>query len=188
MKRAQLLLLGFLSVLVITACSKGGTNKPSNQAQLLIGKWNLQQQKLVLYVDNIKQKDTVYLASVNQAGVIRFNNDGTYNSACYFNGLPNNGTGSLNTYSAQDSTYGTYKINTSNLDFDNGIAGFDGFTFYTSTTPGGIPPTITGIVRSSQVTMLTSSKLNIHTELSYSISIATGSKPYKYEDDFYYTR
>jgi hypothetical protein len=187
MDRTQLILLCFLSVLAISACSKGNSNSAADQAKLLTGNWNLQQQKLVSYVDNVKQKDTVYLASANQAGVIRFNNDDTYNSACYFNELPNGGTGSLNTFAAQDSTFGTYKINASNLDLNNGIAGFDGFAFYTLTS-GTQPPTITGIVRSSQITTLTSSKLNIHTELSYSISNATGSKTYKYQDDFYYDR
>ena len=187
MKRVQLILFCFLFVLAISACSKGGSDSAGSQAKLLIGKWNLQQQKLVSYIDNVKQKDTIYLASVNQAGVIRFNKDYTYNSACYFNQLPNGSTGSLNTYTAQDSTYGTYKINATDLDLNNGIAGFDGFAFYTSTS-GAQPPTISNIIRSSKIIMLTSSKLNIHTELTYSINMAADSKNYKSQDDYYYTK
>jgi hypothetical protein len=170
------------------ACNNGKGNNPNPQnSQLLLGKWNLQQQNLVVYVDDKEQTDTTYLASTNQVGKAWFNKNGTYSSASYLNQFPSGVPSPLNVYSAQDSTYGTYKINAQDLNLDNGIAGFDNFAYFSSTSGGAIP-VISNVKRSSEVMILTSSKLNIHTELSYSISIATGSKAYKNEDDFYYTK
>ncbi|HEY9003362.1 MAG TPA: hypothetical protein VIM89_18545 [Mucilaginibacter sp.] len=190
MRKFYIPLLASLLVCSFTACKKGSDSY--NASKLIIGKWNLQQQKTVIYVNGIKQIDTVYSASVFNAANARFNSNGTFSSVGYFH-YP--GTESdplaigLNNVAGVDSTYGNYSIVNSSLNISQAMAGFSNMVgFYdAATSPNTLHP-VNVVSRSSQINQLTSSQFKLHYELIYNIVIDDASSSYKEEEDYYYTR
>jgi hypothetical protein len=184
---AVLLLCGF------SACQKGGGGNSisPNAAKLILGKWNLQQQKSVIYVNGAVQIDTTYLTSFTNISRAQFNKDNTFNSVgLWTTGITDGNLGNGNIPSAgMDSTSGTYHIVNSSLNTNVAIAGFSNMKgFYDAATSVGTISPVNVVSRSSQIMVLTSSKFNLHYELVYNTIINNVTTNYKEEEDYYYTR
>jgi hypothetical protein len=192
MRKFYTLILASLLVCGFSACQKGSGSVPYNASKLIVGKWNLQQQKTVIYVNGVKQVDTSYSTSVFNTANARFNSDGTFSSVGYFH-YP--GTGSdplaigLNNVAGIDSTYGTYSIVNSSLNISQAMAGFSNMIgFYDASTAANTLHPVNVVSRSSRINQLTSSRFNLHYELVYNIVINDAGSSYKEEEDYYYVR
>ncbi|MGZ3813259.1 MAG: hypothetical protein ACXVJN_16040 [Mucilaginibacter sp.] len=185
MRSACFLFVLFLLFCSLSACQKNGSGvNPNSQPGLLLGKWSLQQQKSVIYLNGVKQTDTTYLASSLNYGHLQFNSNGTFTSSSYAFSTAaggNLGSGVVNAVS-QDSTHGTYSLVSSNLNMTTAIAGFGiyvyGYSSIAVAPVGLLTPEV------SQVTLLTSSNLTIHKEYTYMLS----SNTYKDVLDYYYSK
>ena len=184
MKKIYLVLFLFLLICFIASCSKGGKGGGTPvQPSLLVGKWNLQQQKTVVYVDGVKQTDTTLLASINNVGYAQFNKDNSFVSASMSRSNLTGGNvpgGAV----AVDSTSGTYHVVSATLTLSAPLAGLGGGTGSFST--GTSVPVFTMISNSTQITLLTATTLNMHTEYIYTATTTANTKTYKNELDYYY--
>jgi hypothetical protein len=189
MKKLYILLFSCFAVCFLSACQKNESNKPV-QTDLIIGKWHLQQQDTLIYANNVKQTDTSCVASPYQAGNLVFNKDGTFSSASY--SFSNSGSLQSSNTASQDSTYGTYSIVNSDLNVNVSIAGFRhilGFYNAASTDVSTTPTQVVNLVsRTSKITMLTSSKLNLHFEMVFNTDINNKVANYTEQEDYYYTK
>lgn len=175
----------------MVGCQKAGTTPPAldnSEQTMIIGKWNLQKQSVVVLVNNVKQTDTSYLASDNNAGYVNFKNDGTYSSVSVSRsdaGSGNLGSGASNITSV-DSTSGTYHfVNAVFAMSTPGVAGF-GSSFYGTTATE--TPVLNILSRSATITKLTTTDLALHVELVYTATTSTESKTYQTGSDYYYTK
>jgi hypothetical protein len=184
------LLIGGLS-----ACQHGSGNSVAPDASaLIVGKWNLQQEKTVQYVNGVVKTDTTYLTSATNIANLQFNMDGTYHCAGHYvseigSSIANPLNGGITSITAQDSTSGTYSIKNTSLNFSRSIVGFaNGATpsFYGTTV--STLPTYTLISNTSQISELSTSKLTMHTAVVYSETLNSVVTTYKNEIDFYYTK
>lgn len=178
----------------LTACQKGanGNSTSPNASTLILGKWNLQQQTSVIYVNGAVQTDTTYLASFTEVSRAQFNRDNTFNSVglwrTFITGGNNLGSGT-GAVSGQDSTAGTYSIVNSSLNINAALAGFANMVgFYDAASSSGVVSPVNVVSRSSRINTLTSSKFNVHFELVYNTVINNVTTNYKEEEDYYYTR
>jgi hypothetical protein len=192
MNKLSYIFILFLLVCGLSACQHGsGNNVAPNPSALILGKWNLQQQKSVIYVNSAVQIDTTYLTSFTNVSRAQFNKDNTFNSVGLWstaitNGNLNNGTSAA---MGIDSTSGTYSIVNSSLNTNVAIAGFSNMVgFYDAATSVGTVSLVNVVSRSSQIMVLTSSKFNLHFELVYNTSINNVITNYKEEEDYYYTK
>jgi len=183
----------FLVIFAFTLCTLFSCQKDNNgstiitPAKLIVGKWNLQQQKTLIYINGVMQTDTSFSASVESVGHLQFNADGTFNSASYTTqplGIGSLSGGTSNIVS-RDSTNGVYSISNSALTLNAPVAGF-GNSFYAGSVT--TVPVLTLISRSSQITQLTLSNLTLHIEYIYTATTSTESKTYKNELDYYYSK
>ena len=177
----------------LTACQKGGNGNSisPNASSLILGKWNLQQQKTVIYVNGAVKTDTTYSASFTEVSHARFNKDNTFNSVGLWRTVITDGTLSSGNAAVMgmDSTSGTYSIANSSLNINVAIAGFGNMIgFYDAASSSGTISPVNVVSRSSQINMLTSSKFNLHFELIYNTIINNVTTNYKEEEDYYYTR
>ena len=195
MNKLSYIFILLLVVCGLAACHPGsGNNITPTPSALIVGKWNLQQQKTVQYVNGVMKVDTTYLASSNSIANLQFNKDGSYHSASHFvseigSPIANPLNGGITYTAAQDSTAGTYSIKNTSLNFSALVAGFaSGATpsFYGTTV--STLPTYTLISNTSQINELSTSKLNMHTEVVYSATLNSVVITYKNEIDFYYTK
>ena len=175
----------------ISACQNGGGVNPIPKAGLIVGKWNLQQEKFMQYIDGIKKVDTSYTTSSLNISKAQFNSDGTYN--CASHSISGNGSSSLAggtiVVASQDSTYGTYTLNGSALNLSSTLAGFSNAAFFGSITASTISTTNVFVSRSFQVSELTSSKLTVHLELMYTnTNTSAVTQTFKDEEDLYYSK
>jgi len=183
-----LLLCGLIS------CQKGGGNQlPFNASTLIVGKWNLQQQKTVIYANGVVQQDTTCVTSFTNVSHARFNKDNTFNSVGLWSSVTGDNTnlGNNNIVAAgMDSTSGTYHIVNSSLNITAALAGLRNMIgFYDAASSSGTVITPVNVVsRNSQIMVLTSSKFNLHYELVYNTIINNVTTNYKEEEDYYYTR
>lgn len=193
MNKLYRILLACLLIGALQACQKGSSGgAPYNAPNLILGKWNLQKQKTVIYANGAVQLDTTCVASFTNVSRARFNKDNTFNSV----GLWSSGTGSTNlggnnTISAgMDSTAGNYTIVNSSLNITASLAGLRNMVgFYDAASSSGtvIQP-VNVVSRSSHIDLLTSSQFNLHYELVYNTTINNVTTNYKEEEDYYYTR
>lgn len=185
----------FIMCLLLCGLAACNSNKaigitPSSSS-LILGKWNLEQQKTLQYVNGVVQIDTTFTASVSVNARAQFNADGTYNSASHYvaqTGPPLTfGNGSI--AAANDSTFGTYNIADTQLKLSSIVTGFISATLaYGTTTFQSTLPTFALVSNISQINSLSSSKLNIHSEVIYSSSLNNTTTTYKNEFDYYYTK
>jgi hypothetical protein len=194
MNKLYYILISCLLACGLSACQHSSGNSPAPDASaLIVGKWNLQQEKTVQYVNNVMKKDTTYLTSPTNIANLQFNKDGTYHSAGHYvsgigSPIANPLNGGITSITAQDSTYGTYRIVNSSLNFSNFVAGLvSGTPSFYGTTVSTLP-TYTLISNTSQINELSTSKLNMHTEVVYSETLNSVTTTYKNETDFYYTK
>jgi hypothetical protein len=179
----------------MSACQKGSTGGvPYNAPNLILGKWNLQKQKTVLYANGAIQLDTTCLASFTNVSRARFNKDNTFNSIGLWNsdntGANTNLGGNNTVVAGMDSTAGSYSIVNSSLNITASLAGLRNMIgFYDAATSSGfgIQP-VNVVSRSSHINLLTSSQFNLHYELVYNTIINNVTTNYKEEEDYYYTR
>ncbi len=62
----------------LSACHPGsGSNVTPTPSALIVGKWNLQQEKFVQYVNGVAKADITELASSNSIANLQFNKDGS---------------------------------------------------------------------------------------------------------------
>ena len=178
----------------LSACQKSSTGgAPYNASNLILGKWNLQKQKTVIYANGIVQLDTTCLTSFTDVSRARFNKNNTFNSVGLWSSATGGNTnlGSSNPIVAgMDSTAGTYNIVNSSLNITAALAGLRNMVgFYDAASSSGtvISP-VNVISRSSHIDLLTSSQFNLHYELVYNTIINNVTTNYKEEEDYYYTR
>ena len=193
MNKLYRILMACLLIGALQACQKGNSGgAPYNAPNLILGKWNLQKQKTVIYANGAVQLDTTCVASFINVSRARFNKDNTFNSV----GLWSSGTGGANlgdnnTISAgMDSTAGNYTIVNSSLNITASLAGLRNMVgFYDAASSSGtvIQP-VNVVSRSSHIDLLTSSQFNLHYELVYNTIINNVTTNYKEEEDYYYTR
>lgn len=183
------------SIAAFTACQKGSSGgAPYNASNLILGKWNLQKQRTVIYVNGAVQTDTICLSSFTNVSRARFNKDNTFNSVGLWSSFITGGNtnlGSGNTVVAGvDSTAGTYSIVNSSLNITAALAGLRNMVgFYDAASSSGtVLPPVNVVSRSSQINLLTSSQFNLHYELVYNTIINNVTTNYKEEEDYYYTR
>ncbi|MEO6850706.1 MAG: hypothetical protein ABI203_03370, partial [Mucilaginibacter sp.] len=84
-----------------------------NAKQLIVGKWNLQQQRLTQYIDGVKKTDTMVTASNSLKAFTQFNQSGSYTSVSIIFPTSTNLEGAI---AGRDSLAGTYKISNTSLD------------------------------------------------------------------------
>ena len=195
MNKLYYILIVSLLVWGLSACQHGSGNSVAPDASaLIVGKWNLQQEKTVQYVNGVMKTDTTYLTSPTNVANLQFNMGGTYHSASHYvseigSPIANPFNGGITSITAQDSTSGTYSIKNTSLNFSALVTGFaNGATpsFYGTTV--STLPTYTLISNTSQINELSTSKLNMHTEVVYSETLNSVATTYKNEIDFYYTK
>lgn len=184
----------FLFVLAFMLCTLFSCQKDNSggsiiitPSKLIVGKWNLQQQKTLIYVNGVMQTDTSFSASAENVGHLQFNADGTFNSASYTTQPIGIGSlnGSTSNMVSRDSTNGIYSIENSALTLNAPVAGF-GNSLSTGTVT--TVPVFTLISRASQIMQLTLSNLTLHLEYVYTATTPTESKTYKNELDYYYSK
>jgi hypothetical protein len=182
-----ILLIGALS-----ACQKGSVGgAPYNASNLILGKWNLQKQKTVIYANGVVQVDTTYETSFTSISRARFNKDNTFNSIGLWSSVITGSNTNLgNVVTALDSTSGTYSIVNSSLNITAALAGFRNMIgFYdVATSASNVLSPVNVVSRSSHINLLTSSQFNLHYELVYNTITNNVTTNYKEEEDYYYTR
>src|SRR6202000_572666 len=125
----------------LSACQhSSGNNVTPNPSALIVGKWNLQQQKTVQYINGEVKTDTIFSATVSSVANLQFNSNGTYHSASHYisQAGPPFTLGNGTVVAANDSTFGTYNIANTELKLSSIVAGFinAGFAYGTTTTAG----------------------------------------------------
>lgn len=182
MKRFIPLSLALMILFSFSACHK---NAPSPSTQtMIVGKWILQKQNYVQYINNVKQVDTVCLASDTTAANVQFNTDKSFKSIGVY--LSKNLNNPAN---AEAEVSGTYTASNSVLTVSNTMAGLLFFqAFYSVSTNYNINTAITNLVHTSKLNAITSTTLSIHTEDSYTATANSVSTNYKVVNDFYYTK
>jgi hypothetical protein len=195
MNKLYYILIVSLLVCGLSACQHSSGNSVAPDASaLIVGKWNLQQEKTVQYVNGMMKTDTTYLTSPANVANLQFNKDGTYHSAGHYvsqigSPIANPLNGGVTYTAAQDSISGTYSIKNTSLNFSSLVAGFANSatpSFYGTTV--STLPTYTLVSNTSQINELSASKLTIHTEFVYSETLNSVVTTYKNEIDFYYTK
>ncbi|WP_426671258.1 hypothetical protein ACPPVU_08485 [Mucilaginibacter sp. McL0603] len=189
MNKLSYLFMICMLVSVLTACQKGDSNSISSDAALIVGKWNLQQQKTVQYVNDVRRSDTTIITTADINSNVQFEKNGKFINVS-FRGYNDVGSGSSGA-GERDSTFGTYSVANSSLILSPSYLVLLGF--YDGLIPlffaGDNPlPTVVMISDSSQINTLTSSKLTLHTEYIYSETINNITTIYKDELDYYYTK
>ena len=189
MRRTCILLILLSVAGFISACQNDGKGvTPTLNTTLLTGKWNLQQQKMVQYLDGVKKIDSTFTASSQSAAHLQFNKDGSFNSAGFtITGIAT--TGSLGggiTSVARDSTYGTYSLASSALKLSEHIAGISSgpFSFFSNTSVSVFTP----VSYTVQVNQLTSSSLSLHAEYIATVTQNGITQTFKDDEDYNYIK
>jgi hypothetical protein len=182
MKRLAHLSLALITMIAFGACHKNSTT-PTVQAKI-VGKWTLQKQSYVQYLNDVKQVDTVCLASDTTAANVQFNTDKTYKSAGVYVSKNLN-----NPANAETAVTGTYTATNSAVTVSNTMAGLLFFpAVYGLSTSYNVNTAITNQLHTSKLNYITSNTLSIHTEDSYTATANSVSTNYKAVNDFYYTK
>jgi hypothetical protein len=169
----------------LAACHKGnGTMGTTTQKAMLLGKWNLQQQHTVLYVDGVKQSDTTLTASAANISNVQFDANGSFASAAVaVFGQTGNLSGGLQT--AVDSVKGTYSISASSFELSAPVAGFisSGASFST-----GPVPVMTLVSHTDQISKISAASLTLHLEYLINYSTPASTSLHKSVVDYYYNK
>jgi hypothetical protein len=174
MGRKNLVLLS-ISILCFFSCTKD-TNSPQ---ALIVGKWTLHQQHVLLTIDNITKIDTIFTASGTAYATAQFNNDGTFSSASAYR--PDNT--SLSTWPGPTSgnTTGTYSYSGSVFTIVPGLSGWFSFGVGISSPP-------TDVSSSIRIAQLDHSSLTVHDTNAFTLTIGSASHTYSEVDEYYYNK
>ena len=176
-----LLFIGFFS------CKKdnGKPYIPVSAANLIVGKWVLQSEHSVEYIDDVKKMDTIMSASQNSYADLQFNSNGTFTVSGMYT-IPGSGSLSSGASVGSYTGTGTYSFAGSNFSMEGTLLGFEsGGAFGAISTA---VPVITPVSHSAQVTEVTTTSLVMHTEVIYTYTLNNTSQTYKLENDLSYTR
>jgi hypothetical protein len=165
------------SIAIACFCSCGKDNTSPQYS--IVGKWNLQQQHVVMYLDKVKITDTILAASSTTYATAQFNQDGTFNSMAVYR--PDNTSLLQNPGPSSANTTGSYSYSGGVFTLVPGLAGWFSFGVGSSSPP-------TGVSSSIQITQLTASKLAVHTEGTFTVTYNNGSHAYDQLFDFYYSK
>ena len=188
MRRIYLLAVSVLLSSTLLSCQKG-TGKayiPPSSANLIIGKWVLQQQHSVEYIDGVKKSDTIMSASQSSYADLQFNSNGTFAASGIYVISGNGNLSGLPSTGSYSST-GAYSFAGSNFSIGGALLGFGGGASFFGTISTAVP-VFTPISHSAVVTSVTSANLAIHTENIYTYTLNNVSQTYKLENDLSYTR
>jgi len=182
MKRIAYLSFALIIIFCFSACHKNST--APNMQTMIVGKWILQKQSYVQYVNDVKQVDTVCLASDTLTADVQFNADKSFKSeGVSFSKSP------LSPSNMEVQVSGTYIASNSTLTVSKTMAGILFFPdVYSLTTNYNINTVITNQLHTSKLNAITSNTLSIHTEDSYTATSNSVSINYKTVNDFYYTK
>jgi len=169
--------LRFLALPVVAACFISCSPKNTNSPNLIVGTWHLQHEHAMLYEDSVKIMDTVYNASAVTYGTAEFNANGTFTSSSVLTPAGN----SLSDVPSTGNTEGTYSYSANAFTTVPGLAAW--FSYAVGSSSGPIDES-----SSEQVTMLTSSNLDIHAAGTFGITNSTGLHIYSETIDYYYIR
>ena len=188
MKNFYFLLFSVFCCACLFSCKPGGSNVVAinNAQRLILGNWNLQQEKFTQYVDNAKQIDTLITASSVLVGHAHFDQNGSFSSAGVSLASSTNLAGPA---PGRDSTAGTYTI--SNTSFYLSPPYLATFPIdIRSLPPVTEAPVITPVSHTAQLIQLTTKLLTIHMEVVYNyVYSSTGvTTNYKTVADMYYSR
>jgi hypothetical protein len=171
------------SSFALGCCLFSCKNEPNavSQQTLILGKWNLQQQHVLLLRDGVKTVDTVYTANAatNTYAYAVFNSDGTDSTRSVYN------PGNLNLQTnapgpSAASSVGTYSIMNSTFNGSFGIAGWFSYAVGSSgvTTPGSAM---------YKIMLLNASNLNVQGQVSFTVT-NSGTHTYQETSYYYYTK
>jgi len=180
MNRITYFLLFFVILLGFSACNNKDNATPNNQT-MIVGKWNMQKEVYVEYVNNVKQIDTTCIASDTVYSNVQFNADKTFKSlSIRFSKI-------LNVSSPGDeaNTSGTYTVSGTSFTLSESIGGIYFHSGGQAIT--GIP-VYTNIKTTAQLNNLTANSMYIHTENDYTETVNNVSTDYKVTNDLYYTK
>ncbi len=191
MRRIYLLSALFLLSGGFFSCKKGseGDYIPPTYAKLIVGKWVLQTEHSVQYVNSVKQLDTVYNASQNSYVSMQFNSNGTFTTSGAYYSVVQPGSLSSAAPSVVNFTgSGAYSFAGTTLNMTGNVPGFaNGTTAYGLSTTTSVP-VITLISNSVQINELTAANLALHVETVYTYTANNTSQTYKLVNDLSYTR
>jgi hypothetical protein len=180
MNRLSYFSLFFIVLLGFSACGNKDNSTPNYQT-MIVGKWNLQREVYVQYINNAKQVDTTCIAADTVYSNVQFNADKTFKS------LSIRFSKSLNLSSPDDetNTSGTYTVSGTSFTLSESIGGI----YFHS---GGIVitgfPVYTNINTTAQLNKLTANSMYIHIENDYTETANNVSTDYKITNDLYYTK
>ena len=122
MKRIAYLSFALIIIFCFSACHKNST--APNMQTMIVGKWILQKQSYVQYVNDVKQVDTVCLASDTLTADVQFNADKSFKSeGVSFSKSP------LSPSNMEVQVSGTYIASNSTLTVSKTMAGILFFLF-----------------------------------------------------------
>jgi len=191
MRRPIILLLFAIVISFIYSCGKDGkaTGISQSSSQLIAGKWVLQQEKVVQYVNGAVHTDTSYKTASNNVATIQFNKDGTFNSISLYSSDESFGSLNPGQITTADSTSGVYSFAGTKFNVSAPLAGLgSGSIAFSSTTSYTTASVFSGVSNSIGITELTANRLSLHTENIYTLTNNNVTQTYKNECDYYYTR
>jgi hypothetical protein len=170
-------------VLALLVCSLFAcTNKNDNTPQKsILGKWNLQHEHLVQYVNGQKQVDTIFTTTTNFYNYVQFNKDGTYMSNSVIRG-----TSYLQPIILTDTVRGSYSISANTFNLSYVAIAF----FAQQPIPLTMVPIISQVSTQSQLNQLSSSALVFHAEIinTYTYPNTGSSQNNRWEMDYTYSK
>ena len=186
MRRIYFLAASILLFISFFSCKKdnGKPYIPVSSQNLIVGKWVLQSEHSVEYIDGVKKIDTIMTASQNSYADLQFNSNGTFTASGMY-AISGGGSLSSGASVGSYSATGTYSFAGSNFSFEGSLLGFESGAVFGTTTA---VPVITPVSHSTQVTEVTTTNLVMHTEVIYTYTLNNVSQTYKLENDLSYTR
>ncbi|MFB9842989.1 lipocalin family protein [Mucilaginibacter ginsenosidivorans] len=191
MRKFYFLLLAVSVPICMASCGKGGNNVAPSQLQvnLIVGKWSLQQEKYVQYIDAIERQNVTMTTSANNIATVQFNKDGTFASASTYTSDPAANPGAGPT-SESATTHGTYSFSDNSFHMSapyvtglaDGTVGSYGFA-------GNVAiPTYSAVSNSVVINELTANSLKLHIEVVYTLTVNNVTDTYKTIGDYSYSK
>ncbi|MFI5162942.1 MAG: hypothetical protein ACHQHN_16795 [Sphingobacteriales bacterium] len=187
---ARIYSLSVLSLICLTlfSCQKESKKAvvPPSSEQLIVGKWVLQTEHSVQYVDGVKKLDTVYNASANSYVVMQFKSNDTVTTAgVYASGDP----GNLNAGISVENFSGesVYKFVNNVFSMTGPVSGFGNGAVYGFRTTTGVP-VISAVSNVVQINELTTTNLALHSEYVYTYTLNATTQTFKLVNDLSYTK
>jgi hypothetical protein len=175
----------------MASCGKGGSNATPglSQTNLIVGKWTLQQEKYVQFIDAIERQNVTISTSANNIATVQFNKDGTFSSASAYTSDPSTNLGAGLT-SESATTHGTYSFSNNSFQMSvpyvtglaDGTAGSYGFADNVAI------PTYFAVSNSVLINELTANSLKLHIEVVYTLTTDNVVQTYKTIGDYSYNK